>query len=99
MLQNMKIGKKFSLIISLVLFLGLVCVVVMTNYNMRASTKKSTQARLTEAVNARAEYTNEYFVTFKRYFLTFPSVLLPFCFYFDDGSLLSPVHSFYPDVS
>ena len=58
--KNLKIGVKISLIVSLVLFVGLITVMVVTISQVRHTTEVDTKNRLGEICNSRVYYVTEY---------------------------------------
>ncbi len=71
MLQNMKIGKRISLMISVVLIAGLAILVIMSVLSVRSTTKTDTKGRFGELVDARATVIDEYFYNYTDYIADF----------------------------
>ncbi len=73
-MKNMKIGKKITLIISIVIILGLGALITISISRMRSAMSDATTSRLNELVDARATLVDEYFTEFRGYFAGFSSI-------------------------
>ncbi len=71
MLKNMKIGKRISLMISLVLIVGLLLITLVTITSVRKTTENDTKNRFGELVDARATVVDEYFYNHTDYLAQF----------------------------
>lgn len=67
MLKNMKIGKKISLFITILLVAGLTILSVIVIVNLRSSMKDQANDRFSELADARANVVDTYFAAYKEY--------------------------------
>lgn len=73
-MKNMKIGKKITLIISIVIVVGLSILIAVSINLMRSTMNAATISRLNELVDARAVLVDEYFSEYRNYFEGFASL-------------------------
>ena len=66
--QNLKIGMKISLVVSLILIVGLTTIMMVTINNVRSTTQQDAQNRLGELANARASYVVQFIDQFREYY-------------------------------
>ncbi|MCR4960556.1 MAG: hypothetical protein K6A74_03810 [Lachnospiraceae bacterium] len=67
-MRNMKIGRRIAIIISVVLVIGLVIQITLTNYALRTAITGTAEDRFSELVDARATVVEDYCENLKRFF-------------------------------
>ena len=73
-MKNMKIGKKITLVISIVIIVGLTALIMISLNQMRSVMSSATTSRLNELADARAVLVDEYFSEYRAYFAAFSSL-------------------------
>ncbi len=95
-MKNMRIGKKITLIISIVIIIGLTALITISINLMRSTMTSATESRLVELADARATLVDNYFDAYRLYGAGFASsqVVKDACLHPDDKEKIAAAQAY-----